>query len=112
MAVLALIAALLVGSLTGILRTTPNKGFVPLDNAWTELFRNLPLLVQIFLWHHVLPSLLTPLRGAPSFVLASSLQAFSRSGTRALVSQGRHPGPALEVHAGYAAGTGKNSTGR
>jgi glutamate/aspartate transport system substrate-binding protein len=26
---------------------------VLLGNAWTELFRNIPLLVQIFLWYHV-----------------------------------------------------------
>ena len=26
-----------------------------IGNAWTELFRNIPLLVQIFLWYHVMP---------------------------------------------------------
>ena len=60
---------MLVGSLMGILRTVPNKGLVLLGNAWTELFRNVPLLVQIFLWYHVLPALFTPLRALPSFVL-------------------------------------------
>ncbi len=67
--VLALIVALTVGSLMGIFRTAPNKWLVALGNAWTELFRNIPLLVQIFLWYHVLPSIFTPLRGIPSFVL-------------------------------------------
>jgi glutamate/aspartate transport system permease protein len=57
-AVLALIVALFVGSLMGILRTTPNKWLVLLGNAWTELFRNIPLLVQMFLWYFVLPELL------------------------------------------------------
>ncbi|HEX7440194.1 MAG TPA: ABC transporter permease subunit, partial [Caldimonas sp.] len=61
-ALLALIVALLAGSLMGILRTTPNRWFVMIGNVWTELFRNIPLLVQLFLWYHVLPSLFLSLR--------------------------------------------------
>ena len=53
----------------GILRTTPSKALVLLGNAWTELFRNIPLLVQLFLWYHVLPSIFLPLRAVPSFLL-------------------------------------------
>ena len=68
-AVLALIVALVVGSLMGILRTTPSKPLVFIGNAWTELFRNIPLLVQIFLWYHVIPSIFLSLRSVPSFVL-------------------------------------------
>ena len=68
-ALLSLISALLFGSIMGILRTTPNRGLVFLGNAWTELFRNIPLLVQIFLWYHVVPSLAPPLRDVPSFIL-------------------------------------------
>ena len=66
---LALGVALAFGSLMGILRTTPRRGLVLLGNAWTELFRNIPLLVQIFLWYHVVPALIPPLRGVPSFLL-------------------------------------------
>jgi len=68
-ALCALVVALLVGSLMGILRTVPNKWLVLLGNSWTELFRNIPLLVQIFLWYHVIPSIFLTLRGVPSFVL-------------------------------------------
>src|SRR5689334_18318208 len=68
-ALLGLIVALLVGSLMGILRTVPNKGLQFLGNAWTELFRNIPLLVQIFLWYHVIPTLFLSLRAVPSFLL-------------------------------------------
>lgn len=68
-ALLSLFVALLFGSIMGILRTTPNRGLVFLGNAWTELFRNIPLLVQIFLWYHVVPSLAPPLRDVPSFLL-------------------------------------------
>ena len=66
---LALLVALVLGSIMGILRTTPHRGLVLLGNAWTELFRNIPLLVQIFLWYHVVPALIPPLRGVPSFLL-------------------------------------------
>jgi len=66
---LALLVALVLGSVMGILRTTPHRGLVLLGNAWTELFRNIPLLVQIFLWYHVVPALFPFLRGVPSFLL-------------------------------------------
>jgi len=68
-AVLALIVALAVGSLMGIFRTTPSRALVALGNSWTELFRNIPLLVQIFLWYHVLPQIFPSLQAIPSFIL-------------------------------------------
>ena len=68
-ALLALVVAVLVGSLMGILRTVPDKRLQLIGNAWTELFRNIPLLVQIFLWYHVIPSIFLTLRSVPSFVL-------------------------------------------
>src|SRR5207302_409834 len=39
-------------------RTTPNPWLVRLGTAYVELFRNIPLLVQMFLWYFVLPELL------------------------------------------------------
>ena len=50
--------ALAMGSLIGVIRTTPNPWLVRLGNAYVELFRNIPLLVQMFLWYFVLPELL------------------------------------------------------
>ncbi|MBQ0935350.1 amino acid ABC transporter permease [Ideonella paludis] len=68
-ALLALLVALVVGSMMGILRTLPSKTWVLVGDAWTELFRNIPLLVQIFLWYHVVPALIPALKSVPSFVL-------------------------------------------
>lgn len=68
-ALLALVVALAVGSLMGILRTVPDRRLQLVGEAWTELFRNIPLLVQIFLWYHVVPSLFPVLRDVPSFLL-------------------------------------------
>ena len=62
-ALLALVVALIVGSVIGIFRTLPHKPLVWLGNVWTELFRNIPLLVQMFLWFFVLPELLPKFMG-------------------------------------------------
>ena len=69
-AVLALVLALVVGSLIGILRTAPSRLLSGFGEAWTEFFRNIPLLVQIFIWYHVVPAIFPVLKTAvPSFVL-------------------------------------------
>lgn len=54
----AWLIALLVGALVGVLRTVPNRLLSGLATAWVELFRNVPLLVQLFTWYFVLPELL------------------------------------------------------
>ena len=54
----AWVLALLLGALIGVLRTVPNKALAGFATAWVELFRNIPLLVQLFIWYFVLPELL------------------------------------------------------
>ena len=103
--VLALIVALLVGSLMGILRTAPSKRLVFIGNAWTELFRNIPLLVQIFLWYHVLPALFIPLRALPSFVLVVfALGFFTSARISEQVKAGIQSLPRGQRYAGLAVG--------
>ena len=63
------IFALLAGSLIGTLRTVPQRGWQWIGNAWVEVFRNVPLLVQIFLWYHVVPALIPAFKDLPAFVL-------------------------------------------
>ena len=55
---LAWIMALLLGALVGTVRTAPVKWAAGLATAYVELFRNIPLLVQMFLWFFVLPELM------------------------------------------------------
>ncbi|MGI9132510.1 MAG: amino acid ABC transporter permease [Rhodoferax sp.] len=50
--------ALAVGTVVGVVRTTPQRWAVRLGNAYVEVFRNIPLLVQMFLWFFVLPEVL------------------------------------------------------
>ena len=59
----AWLLALLVGAVVGVLRTVPNKWLAVLATAWVELFRNVPLLVQLFIWYFVLPELLPKAMG-------------------------------------------------
>jgi glutamate/aspartate transport system permease protein len=54
----AWVIALAIGSVVGTVRTMPNKWLARLANAYVELFRNIPLLVQMFLWFFVVPELL------------------------------------------------------
>ncbi len=54
----AWILALTLGSLVGVARTTPYVWLARLGGAYVELFRDIPLLVQMFLWYFVLPELL------------------------------------------------------
>jgi glutamate/aspartate transport system permease protein len=56
--VLAWIIALVFGSVVGVLRTLPSKTASWIGFCWVEFFRNMPLLVQLFLWFFVLPELL------------------------------------------------------
>ncbi|MGJ7566601.1 amino acid ABC transporter permease [Variovorax sp. GB1R11] len=104
-ALLALIVALVLGSLVGIIRTLPdNPWLVRLGNAWVELFRNIPLLVQIFLWYHVIPAMVPVMKGVPSFILVVLALGFFtsariaeqvRSGIQALPKGQRYAGMAV-----------------
>ncbi len=54
----AWVMALALGSIVGVMRTTPHKGLVRAGSVYVELFRNVPLLVQMFLWFFVVPEFL------------------------------------------------------
>jgi glutamate/aspartate transport system permease protein len=104
-ALCALVVALAVGSLMGILRTTPSRWLVALGNGWTELFRNIPLLVQLFLWYHVIPSMFLVLRGVPSFVLVVfALGFFTSARISEQVKAGIQSLPTGQRYAGLAMG--------
>ena len=102
---LGLAVALVAGSLMGILRTVPSRGLQLLGNAWTELFRNIPLLVQIFLWYHVIPSIFLSLRALPSFVLVVfALGFFTSARISEQVKAGIQSLPRGQRYAGLAMG--------
>ena len=51
----AWVIALTLGSLVGIARTTQSPVLRFIGTAYVDLFRNVPVLVQMFLWFFVLP---------------------------------------------------------
>ena len=81
---LGLTIALILGALMGTLRTLPDSGplsrwLIRLSTAWVELFRNIPILVQVFLWYHVSPAFIVPLKILPSYWLVSIALGFFTS---------------------------------
>ena len=62
-ALCSLAIALALGSLLGVIRTTPHKGLVTIGDVYVEIFRNVPLIVQLFLWFQVFPELLPKAAG-------------------------------------------------
>ena len=57
-ALFAGLIAFFLGSVLGVARTTSRPWLVRLGNAYVELFRNIPLIVQFFLWYFVIPGLI------------------------------------------------------
>jgi len=54
----AWILAFSLGSIVGIARTVENRWASGIATCYVEIFRNIPLLVQMFLWYFVFPELL------------------------------------------------------
>ncbi|MFN7863740.1 MAG: amino acid ABC transporter permease [Curvibacter sp.] len=104
-ALLSLIVAMLMGTVMGVLRTVPNKALVFLSLAWTELFRNVPLLVQVFIWYLVLPEIFPLLKAIPGFFLVVlALGFFTSARIAEQVRAGIHSLPSGQRAAGLAMG--------
>ncbi len=52
--------ALLWGSVMGVFRTLPNRILYGISTVYVEVFRNVPLLVQLFIWYFVIPEIVPP----------------------------------------------------
>jgi len=111
-AVLAWIMALILGTVIGTIRTTQKPWAVKIANGYVELFRNIPLLVQMFLWYFVMPELVPAavgdwLKSLPeaSFVTAFlALGFFTSSRVAVQVSTGINALPRGQRMAGAALG--------
>ncbi len=104
-AVSSWVVAVLIGALMGTLRTLPNSPVLArLATAWVELFRNIPLLVQVFLWYFVVPKMFPAFQQVPSLLLVVFALGFFtsariaeqvRAGIQALPKGQRYAGMAL-----------------
>lgn len=107
---LAWIMALMIGTLIGTLRTTENKWAIRIGNAYVELFRNIPLIVQMFIWYYVIPDVVPTglgdwLKSLPSLGIAIiSLGFFTSARVAIQVSTGINALPRGQRNAGYALG--------
>ena len=54
----AWVIALVLGTVLGIMRTLPSKNAQRVATAYVTLFRNVPLLIQLFIWYYVVPGFL------------------------------------------------------
>lgn len=73
----AWLVALILGLLAGVLRTVPVAGLRIAARCHVELFRNIPLLVQLFIWSFVVPELLLSDWGDGYKQLDPAIQQFS-----------------------------------
>ncbi|MDO4643366.1 MAG: ABC transporter permease subunit [Cardiobacteriaceae bacterium] len=55
---LAIVAATFIGTLVGVLRVSPNWLLRKLSAVYVEVFRNIPLLLQLFFWYFAVLSVL------------------------------------------------------
>ena len=51
------VLALALGTVLGIFRTVPNRALRAFSGAYVEVFRNVPLLAQLFIWYFVVPEI-------------------------------------------------------
>lgn len=111
-ALTAWIVALIIGAIVGTVRTMPSKWASRLANGYIELFRNIPLLVQMFLWYFVLPELLPEAAGnwlkslpnAPFITAVLCLGFFTSSRVAIQISSGIQALPRGQKMAGTALG--------
>ena len=104
-ALVALVIALILGLVIGVMRTLPHKGLALFGEAWTELFRNIPIVVQLLVWYHVVPELIPVLKGVPEVVLACiGLGLFTSARVAQQVKAGINTLPQGQRHAGLAMG--------
>ncbi|HSH89316.1 MAG TPA: amino acid ABC transporter permease [Ramlibacter sp.] len=102
----AWVIAVIVGGLVGTARTLPNSPIlVRLANAWVELFRNVPILVQLFIWYFVVPKAFPAFQGVPGFLLVIfALGFFTSARIAEQVRAGIQALPRGQRYAGMAVG--------
>ncbi|MDB5873620.1 MAG: putative type amino acid transport system, permease component [Ramlibacter sp.] len=102
----AWVIAVIVGGLVGTARTLPNSPWlVRLANAWVELFRNVPILVQLFIWYFVVPKAFPLFQQVPGFLLVIfALGFFTSARIAEQVRAGIQALPRGQRYAGLAVG--------
>ncbi len=109
LSITSLILAVLCGVVIGTMRTLPktsiiNYIFRTIGTIWVEIMRNIPLLVQVFLWYFVVPKIYPPaMKFSPILLITCALGFFTsariaeqvRSGIEAIPSGQRYAAMAM-----------------
>ena len=114
-ALLAWAMALVIGVSLGVARTLPSRSARVLVSSYVELFRNIPLLVQLFFWYYIAPVILLPESSQESLnrmhpVVVQTLTAilclglFTAARVCEQVRAGIEAQPRGQFNAGYALG--------
>jgi glutamate/aspartate transport system permease protein len=118
---IAWIIAFIMGSILGVMRTTNKPWLANIGNAYVELFRNIPLLVQFFVWYFVVPGLIPAVK---TFVISMDptthqfitacvcLGLFTAARISEQVKSGIHSLSRGQRNAGYALGLSEAQTYR
>lgn len=118
-ALLAWAIAFAVGSIVGVIRTMPYRWLSFLGDAYVQVFRNIPIIVQMFLWYFVMPELMPESIGTwiktelplPSFTTAVvALGIYTSARVAEQVKAGINSLPPDQKHAGLALGLTLPST--
>jgi len=102
----AWVVAMVVGFLVGTARTLPNSPILArIANGWVELFRNIPILVQLFVWYFVVPKAFPVFQQVPGFMLVVfALGFFTSARIAEQVRAGIQSLPRGQRYAGMAVG--------
>lgn len=55
---LAWVIAFILGSVLGVMRTVPSRTCRVIGAVYVDVLRNIPLIVQLFIWYYLMPNLL------------------------------------------------------
>jgi glutamate/aspartate transport system permease protein len=110
----AWVIAVVTGVLIGTARTLPNNPWiVRLAYVWVEVFRNVPILVQLFIWYFVIPKAFPAFQHVPGFLLVMfALGFFTSARIAEQVRAGIQSLPRGQRYAGMAVGLSTMQTYR
>jgi glutamate/aspartate transport system permease protein len=71
--------AFVIGIVMGILRSTPNRRLAAIGTVYVAVFRNVPVIVQLFIWYFVIPEIVPSSLGDWFKQLSSNTQMLTSS---------------------------------
>ncbi|WP_455478215.1 amino acid ABC transporter permease [Bartonella sp. B10] len=106
----SLILAVFWGIIIGTMRTLPNTSVIfyllrIIGGIWVEIMRNIPLLVQVFLWYFVVPKIYPPaINFSPVLLVACALGFFTSARIAEQIRSGIESIPSGQRYAAMAMG--------